>query len=80
MASKWVERAEAHKAACGQRLRAARAEAGLSAYALGDLIGMPKTSNVITRYEDGAMPSMPRMYAIAEALGVDVNDIWGFWE
>jgi transcriptional regulator with XRE-family HTH domain len=76
--SPWDDEVAAYRQRCGRRLADARAAAGLSTYQLAKVVGMPRMCNVITRYEQGSLPSLERRWALAAALGVTVNDIWGF--
>lgn len=76
--TRWHDVADRYRRLCGERMRAARQAAGLSTYQLAKAIGITDAS-VIGRYEtDGVLPAIERMYAIADALGTTVNDIWGF--
>lgn len=79
--TRWDDLVEAHRVACGERLAKARVNAGLSTYQVAHAIGIPTgRCNVITRYEDGTLPGLARMYELADVLGVSVDDIWGFHE
>lgn len=58
----------------GQRLKVARAAAGLSLRGLSDKIGNQVSAQMIGRYErDEAMPGSTVLIALADALGVSEN-------
>jgi len=76
--SVWKTLANAHRVACGQRLADARMATGLTAFQLAELHGVPV--HVVTSWEGGLLPSVARMYAVADSLGVGPGDIWGFHE
>lgn len=69
-----------HRARCGERLAQAREAAGLGLHEVAHRIAATDPT-VIRRYEtEGVLPPLARMYAIADALGVTVDSIWGFHE
>lgn len=52
----------------------------MSTYQLARVAGIPNAS-LITRYEvDGVLPSTTRKFALADALGVPPDSLWGFSE
>lgn len=70
--------ADVYRLQSGDRLRVMRQEAGLSTYQLAHRLGITD-GGVIGRYEiDGVLPSVERMFQIADILGVSVHSIWGF--
>jgi transcriptional regulator with XRE-family HTH domain len=69
--------AQAHRYRCGQRLSKARIAAGLTTYRLATLCGFSDPS-IISRYEGGVLPSLPRQFCLARMLEVEPNELWGF--
>jgi transcriptional regulator with XRE-family HTH domain len=56
------------------RLRLTRFRAGMTISTLAAKAGVSR--NQITRLEEGAKPQAPTALALAQALGVDVADLW----
>jgi transcriptional regulator with XRE-family HTH domain len=76
--SVWKTLANAHRVACGQRLADVRTSAGLTVEQVAERNGVPP--HVVSEWEEGLLPSVARMYAVADSLGVGPGDIWGFHE
>lgn len=60
--------------ATGKRLRHARINRGLSPEQLGERIGI--SGRTIRRIEDGAMPTVRTMFALAGFMEEEVSDLW----
>jgi transcriptional regulator with XRE-family HTH domain len=58
----------------GAQLRSARMNAGLSPEELGHRLGI--SGRTIRRVEDGALPTVRIMFALAAWMDTDVVDLW----
>jgi transcriptional regulator with XRE-family HTH domain len=70
-----AKRMQAVSTALGKRVAALRVEAGMTQEALADKLDSAKS--VVSRIEHGAIvPSLNRLVEIADALGVDVGELF----
>ena len=58
----------------GAKLRSARLNAGMSPEELGHRIGV--SGRTIRRVEDGMVPQVRTMFALAEYFETQVTDLW----
>jgi transcriptional regulator with XRE-family HTH domain len=75
--NQWDDLADAHRWLCGTRLAEARKRSGLSIREIATRAGIGDAS-LISRYEGGVTPSVARQFALAEALGVTMTELWGW--
>lgn len=77
--SRFDDEADAYKRRCGTRLKTARIAAGLTQKQLADAVGYYDNPGLIAHWEnDGMLPQPPRQLALAAALRVPVEALFGW--